>query len=117
MVVGLDQSGCLSGGVSVSHSRSSWAVAAADQIVVDRGVQDACPCEPCGTGIVVTLSVRCSTKAGAVEGRTTAAVAVAGGEPRRDLLDIELPFGGGHDQLEGCVIVEVHVAVEHRFTA
>jgi hypothetical protein len=30
---------------------------------------------------------------------------VAGGEPRRDRLDIELPFGGGHDQLEGCVIV------------
>jgi hypothetical protein len=29
----------------------------------------------------------------------------AGGEPRRDRLDIELPFGGGHDQLEGCVIV------------
>jgi dienelactone hydrolase len=30
---------------------------------------------------------------------------VAGGEPRRDRLDIELPFGGGHDQLDGCVIV------------
>jgi dienelactone hydrolase len=30
---------------------------------------------------------------------------VAGGEPRRNRLDLELPFGGGHDQLEGCVTV------------
>lgn len=32
-----------------------------------------------------------------------------------DLLDSELPFGGGDDQLGDCVIVEVHrLAVAHR---
>jgi hypothetical protein len=35
------------------------------------------------------------------------------GDPMSDLFDIQLSFGGGHDQLEGGGVVQVHgVAVE-----
>lgn len=54
-----------------------------------------------GAIIVVTMCVVSFVDRRAQRSRSV----VVGGEPHRHRLDIGLPFGGGHDQLEDCVIV------------